>query len=159
VTVLSIAPIDPDHDDVVHPDRGRAVAAANRAGHRNRAPNSVIIALAMFLTAFVMGPVLHKSYDDGIKRWSPTRSASRTRAAAAVPLRGFMQKNVREKDLKLFMDLSARRRRDAGRNVAADSGAAFMIFRTEARLRDRLPLVPAVSDHRPRGRLVLMSMA
>ena len=30
-------------------------------------PNSVIIALAMFLTAFVMGPVLQKSYDDGIK--------------------------------------------------------------------------------------------
>ncbi len=30
-------------------------------------PNSVIIALAVFLTAFVMGPVLQKSYDDGIK--------------------------------------------------------------------------------------------
>ena len=30
-------------------------------------PNSVIIALAMFLTAFVMGPILQKSYDDGIK--------------------------------------------------------------------------------------------
>ncbi len=30
-------------------------------------PNSVIIALAMFLTAFVMGPVLQRSYDDGIK--------------------------------------------------------------------------------------------
>jgi flagellar biosynthetic protein FliP len=30
-------------------------------------PNSVILALALFLTAFVMGPVLQKSYDDGIK--------------------------------------------------------------------------------------------
>ena len=30
-------------------------------------PNSVIIALAMFLTAFVMGPVLQKSYDDGVR--------------------------------------------------------------------------------------------
>ena len=30
-------------------------------------PNTVIIALAMFLTAFVMGPVLQKSYDDGIR--------------------------------------------------------------------------------------------
>ena len=30
-------------------------------------PNSVIIALALFLTAFVMGPVLQKSYDDGIR--------------------------------------------------------------------------------------------
>ncbi len=42
-------------------------------------PNSVIIALAMFLTAFVMGPVLQRSYDDGIKPWSPTRSGSRKR--------------------------------------------------------------------------------
>src|SRR6201995_3850980 len=30
-------------------------------------PNSVVISLALFLTAFVMGPVLTKSYDDGIK--------------------------------------------------------------------------------------------
>ena len=30
-------------------------------------PNSVMIALALFLTAFVMGPVLQKSYDDGIR--------------------------------------------------------------------------------------------
>ena len=30
-------------------------------------PNSVMIALALFLTAFVMGPVLQKSYDDGVR--------------------------------------------------------------------------------------------
>ncbi len=30
-------------------------------------PNSVIIALALFLTAFVMGPTLQQSYDNGIK--------------------------------------------------------------------------------------------
>ncbi len=30
-------------------------------------PNMVMIALAMFLTAFVMAPVLQKSYDDGIR--------------------------------------------------------------------------------------------
>jgi len=29
--------VDPDHDDVVHPDRRRAVAAAHRARHRDRA--------------------------------------------------------------------------------------------------------------------------
>jgi len=45
-------------------------------------PNSVIIALAMFLTAFVMGPVLQKSYDDGIKPLWPTRSASNRRSSA-----------------------------------------------------------------------------
>ena len=30
-------------------------------------PNAVIIALALFLTAFVMGPTLQQSYDNGIK--------------------------------------------------------------------------------------------
>src|SRR5246127_4138035 len=30
-------------------------------------PNSVIISLALFLTAFVMGPALQRSYDVGIK--------------------------------------------------------------------------------------------
>ena len=29
-------------------------------------PNAVIIALALFLTAFVMGPALQRSYEDGI---------------------------------------------------------------------------------------------
>ncbi|MGY3136485.1 flagellar biosynthetic protein FliP [Bradyrhizobium sp. USDA 4501] len=70
-------------------------------------PNSVMIALAMFLTAFVMGPVLQKSYDDGIKPLVANQiGVEDALQRASVPLRGFMQKNVREKDLKLFMDLS-----------------------------------------------------
>ena len=70
-------------------------------------PNSVIIALAMFLTAFVMGPVLQKSYDDGIRPLIANQiTVEDALQRASVPLRGFMQKNVREKDLKLFMDLS-----------------------------------------------------
>jgi flagellar biosynthesis protein FliP len=70
-------------------------------------PNSVIIALAMFLTAFVMGPVLQKSYDDGIRPLIANQiSVEDALQRAAAPLRGFMQKNVREKDLKLFLDLS-----------------------------------------------------
>ena len=70
-------------------------------------PNSVIIALAMFLTAFVMGPVLQKSYDDGIKPLIANQiTVEDALQRASVPLRDFMLKNVREKDLKLFLDLS-----------------------------------------------------
>jgi flagellar biosynthetic protein FliP len=70
-------------------------------------PNSVIIALAMFLTFFVMGPVLQKSYDEGIRPLVANQlSVEDALQRASVPLRGFMQKNVREKDLKLFLDLS-----------------------------------------------------
>jgi flagellar biosynthetic protein FliP len=70
-------------------------------------PNAVIIALAMFLTAFVMAPVLQKSYDEGVKPLVANQlSVEDALQRAAVPLRSFMQKNVREKDVKLFMDMS-----------------------------------------------------
>jgi flagellar biosynthesis protein FliP len=70
-------------------------------------PNSVILALALFLTFFVMGPALQKSYDDGIKPLIANQiNVEEAMTRAVVPLRSFMQKNVREKDLKLFMDLS-----------------------------------------------------
>jgi type III secretory pathway component EscR len=70
-------------------------------------PNVVIIALALFLTAFVTGPALQRSYDEGIL---PLANHEITLQQAfdrsTGPLRIFMQKNVREKDLQLFSDLS-----------------------------------------------------
>jgi len=70
-------------------------------------PNAVILALALFLTAFVMGPALQKSYDDGIRPLVANQiGVEEALQRAVAPLRTFMQKNVREKDLKLFMDLS-----------------------------------------------------
>jgi len=51
--------------------------------------------------------VLQKSYDDGIRPLVANEiTVEDAMQRASVPLRGFMQKNVREKDLKLFMDLS-----------------------------------------------------
>jgi flagellar biosynthetic protein FliP len=71
-------------------------------------PNSVIIALALFLTAFVMGPALQRSYDDGILPLANNEiSVQQAFDRSTGPLRIFMQKNVREKDLQLFTDLSA----------------------------------------------------
>jgi flagellar biosynthetic protein FliP len=70
-------------------------------------PNAVIISLAMFLTAFVMWPTFTTAYDVGVRplmanEITPEQAFDR----ASDPFRAFMQKNVREKDLKLFMDLS-----------------------------------------------------
>ncbi|WP_428557755.1 flagellar type III secretion system pore protein FliP [Pseudolabrys sp.] len=70
-------------------------------------PNAVIISLALFLTAFVMGPHLQKAYDTGVRplianEITPEQAFERS----AAPLREFMQKNVREKDLKLFINMS-----------------------------------------------------
>jgi flagellar biosynthesis protein FliP len=105
LTVLSIAP------SIMMTSFTRIVVVLSllrtALGTATAPPNSVIIALAMFLTAFVMGPVLQKSYDDGIKPLVANQiSVEDALLRASVPLRGFMQKNVREKDLKLFMDLS-----------------------------------------------------
>lgn len=70
-------------------------------------PNAVIIALALFLTAFVMGPVLQRSYDEGVRPLVAQQiTVEQALERGVAPLRGFMQQNVREKDLKLFMDLS-----------------------------------------------------
>jgi flagellar biosynthesis protein FliP len=71
-------------------------------------PNAVIVSLALFLTAFVMGPALQRSYEVGIKplisnEITPEQAFER----GSGPLRAFMQKNVREKDLKLFVDMAA----------------------------------------------------
>ncbi len=70
-------------------------------------PNAVIVSLALFLTAFVMGPALQTAYDTGIKPLVANEiTAEVAFERGIIPLRAFMQKNVREKDLKLFVDMS-----------------------------------------------------
>src|SRR6202451_4203829 len=74
-------------------------------------PNSVVISLALFLTAFVMGPVLTRAYDVGVKPLVANEiSVNEAFDRASGPLRGFMEKNVREKDLQLFMEMSGEAR-------------------------------------------------
>ena len=70
-------------------------------------PNAVLISLAMFLTAFVMWPTFVTAYDAGVRplianEITPEQAFER----ASDPFRSFMMKNVRDKDLKLFQDLS-----------------------------------------------------
>src|SRR5579875_2824704 len=70
-------------------------------------PNAVIISLALFLTAFVMGPALQKAYDAGVRPLVANEiTAEQAFERGSQPLRAFMEKNVREKDLKLFVDMA-----------------------------------------------------
>jgi flagellar biosynthetic protein FliP len=70
-------------------------------------PNTVIVALALFLTAFVMGPALQNAYDNGIRPLIKNEiSVEQAFDRSSAPLKVFMQKNVREKDLALFSDMS-----------------------------------------------------
>ena len=82
-------------------------------------PNAVIIALAMFLTAFVMGPALQTAYDSGIRPLINNEiSVEQAFERSSKPLKAFMQNNVRDKDLALFSDLSREPRPDSPENMS-----------------------------------------
>jgi flagellar biosynthetic protein FliP len=70
-------------------------------------PNQVLIGLALFLTFFVMQPVLDASWAAGIQPMMEGRIGELDGlAAAAEPFRAFMAANVRDQDLALFLDLA-----------------------------------------------------
>jgi flagellar biosynthetic protein FliP len=70
-------------------------------------PNAVIVALALFLTAFVMGPAFQNAYDVGVRPLINNEiTTEQAFERSSGPFKTFMLKNVREKDLALFMDLS-----------------------------------------------------
>ncbi len=70
-------------------------------------PNAVIVSLALFLTAFVMGPAFQQAYDIGLKPLINNEiTTEQAFERSAEPVRAFMLKNVREKDLHLFMDMA-----------------------------------------------------
>ncbi|WP_434058460.1 flagellar type III secretion system pore protein FliP [Coralliovum pocilloporae] len=76
-------------------------------GLQSAPPNTVMISLALFLTAFIMEPVLSKAYEDGVQPLINNEiELSEAFERATVPVHEFMRKHVREKDLGLFMDLA-----------------------------------------------------
>jgi len=76
-------------------------------GVQQTPPNVVIISLALFLTAFVMGPTFQVAYTEGIAPLIEDEIDEREAFDRSIkPLHGFMMRHVREKDLALFLDLS-----------------------------------------------------
>jgi flagellar biosynthetic protein FliP len=70
-------------------------------------PNQIIVGLALFLTLFVMSPVLTKSWNEGVKPYMDGQLAGEPALQKAVaPLRGFMMKQTREADLANFGRIS-----------------------------------------------------
>jgi len=76
-------------------------------GLQTTPPNSVLISLALFLTAIVRGPTLQASYDQGIKPLLDHKmELPAAFGAAANPVKGFMLTQVDQDDLGLFLRLS-----------------------------------------------------
>ena len=69
--------------------------------------NLVLIALALFMTFYVMAPTFDKAWQDGARPLLDNRiDEQRAIALVIAPFEAFMRANVREKDLKLFEDLA-----------------------------------------------------
>ena len=76
-------------------------------GLQQSPPNAVLISLALFLTAIVMGPTFQRSYDEGIRPLLDQQMELPAAFDAAVaPVKTFMLSQVDREDLGLFMRLS-----------------------------------------------------
>jgi flagellar biosynthesis protein FliP len=76
-------------------------------GTQTAPPNQVLIGLSLFLTLFVMGPVLDKIYADAYQPLSENKiTMSQALDKGAVPLKAFMMKQTRQADLALYVKLS-----------------------------------------------------
>jgi len=76
-------------------------------GTQQTPPNQVLIALAMFLTFFVMSPVWSQVNTVSLTPFLDQKiTQSQALDRAAEPIRQFMLKQVREKDLSLFVDMA-----------------------------------------------------
>lgn len=75
-------------------------------GLQQSPPRQVIIGLSLFLSVFIMQPVLQTVHQDALRPYMDgeiEQQEAFTRAAA--PMKRFMVTNTREKDLMLFMDM------------------------------------------------------
>ena len=76
-------------------------------GTQQTPPNAVLVSLALFLTAFVMGPTLETAYETGVKPLMAEQiSEEEAFTRVMAPLRDFMLAHVREADLRLFLDMA-----------------------------------------------------
>jgi flagellar biosynthetic protein FliP len=70
-------------------------------------PNQVLIGLALFLTFFVMSPVLDKMYQDAYLPYSEDKiTLEQAYEKGSIPLKAFMLRQTRETDLALFVKIA-----------------------------------------------------
>jgi flagellar biosynthetic protein FliP len=70
-------------------------------------PNQILLGLALFLTVFVMGPVWSQVNDTALQPYlRGEQSLEQAYEIGSEPLRDFMFKQTREKDLGLFISLA-----------------------------------------------------
>jgi flagellar biosynthetic protein FliP len=88
-------------------------------GTQSMPPNQVIIGLALFLTFFIMSPVFSQVNQQAIQPYLQEDIGGKEAVHQAVqPMRTFMFKQVREKDLKLLMEISDKERPETRQDIS-----------------------------------------
>jgi len=78
-------------------------------GTQQTPPNQVLIAIALFLTFFIMSPTLTSVYETAAEPYlAGSVSAESALQSASTDMKEFMVKNTRKDDLNMFMDLAAK---------------------------------------------------
>jgi flagellar biosynthetic protein FliP len=73
-------------------------------------PNQVLLGLALFLTIFIMSPVLSAVYEDAIMPYYEQKITLETAIdSAQKPLRNFMLNQTRETDIAMFVEIADNR--------------------------------------------------
>jgi len=76
-------------------------------GTQGSPPNQVMVALALFMTFFVMSPVFNTIYDDAYKPFSENQiTMEEAYEKGKAPLKAFMLKQTRKADLEMFLQMA-----------------------------------------------------
>lgn len=92
-------------------------------GTQQSPPNQVLIGLALFLTFFIMAPVYNEVNAKAIQPYVQNKiTQEQALEEGSKPLRVFMLKQTRQKDLKLFMDQAK-----LGENITKDNVPLYVV--------------------------------
>ena len=87
-------------------------------GTQQMPPNQILIGLALMLTFFLMAPVYEQINDQALQPYLAEEISQETALKRALePIRAFMLKQTRKKDLSLFINISGSEKPDSYQDI------------------------------------------
>src|SRR5690606_19972037 len=84
-------------------------------------PNQVLVGIALFLTFFIMAPILSEVNEDALTPlFNDEINLEEAYERAAVPFKDFMSKHTRQKDLELFLSYSNAERPETIQDIRSE---------------------------------------
>lgn len=87
-------------------------------GTQSSPPNQVLLGIALFLTFFIMSPVIDRVYNEAYLPFSEDKiNIMQAAEQASIPIKSFMLHQTRETDLALFVQISGNEEIESRDNV------------------------------------------